>query len=73
MEISMNWHDAHRELDMTSASGSRMLAPTARTIEIELSGVRKEVQFASRPLSVSFRTGPAVASEDGEGNNSMRD
>jgi alpha-glucosidase/alpha-D-xyloside xylohydrolase len=54
MGIAMTWNDAHRKLDMGLAPGSRMLAPTPRTIEIEREGVRKVLHFEGRPVSVSF-------------------
>ena len=55
MGIAMTWHDTPGKLDIALAFGSRMLAPTPRTIEIELAGARKIVQFDGRPVSVSFR------------------
>lgn len=42
MGIAMTWNDGHRKLDMALASVSRMLAPTPRTIEIDLQGVTKD-------------------------------
>jgi len=57
MGIAMSWNDAHKKLDLSLASGSRMLAPLRRVIEIELAGVRKVVHFEGRPVSVSFATG----------------
>jgi alpha-glucosidase/alpha-D-xyloside xylohydrolase len=62
MGIGMTWHDAPRKLDIVLAPGSRMLAPSPRTIEIELAGVRKVAQFEGRPVSVSFRTGGTTRS-----------
>jgi alpha-glucosidase (family GH31 glycosyl hydrolase) len=60
MGIAMTWNDAHRKLDMVLAPGSRMLAPTPRTIEIEREGVRKVVHFEGRPVSVSFGASPVL-------------
>ena len=54
MGIAMTWHDASRKLDLALASGSRMLDPSRRTIEVELAGVKKAVNFAGRPISVLF-------------------
>jgi alpha-glucosidase (family GH31 glycosyl hydrolase) len=54
MGIQMNWNDAHKKLDLALASGSHMLSPEPRAIEVQLSGITKTVHFNGKPISVSF-------------------
>jgi alpha-glucosidase/alpha-D-xyloside xylohydrolase len=54
MGIQMNWNDAHKKLDLALASGSHVLSPEPRAIEVQLSGITKTVHFNGKPISVSF-------------------
>jgi alpha-glucosidase/alpha-D-xyloside xylohydrolase len=57
MGTEITWNDASRKLDLRLAAGSRMLSPTPRAIEIQLSGVIKNTKntlFHGTPVSVSF-------------------
>jgi alpha-glucosidase/alpha-D-xyloside xylohydrolase len=56
MRIEMAWQDAGRRLTLHLASGSRMLPPARRNIELRIAGegVAKTVIFDGRPLLVGL-------------------
>jgi len=54
MGIQMNWNDAHKKLDLALASGSHMLSPEPRAIEVQLRGITKAAHFDGKSISVSF-------------------
>jgi alpha-glucosidase (family GH31 glycosyl hydrolase) len=54
MGIKMDWHDADRTLRMHLATGSRMLPPVHRKMEITLEQETRSVVFDGNPLKVSF-------------------
>ena len=54
MGTEIAWNDASRKFGLKLAAGSRMLSSTPRSIEIQLSGVKKNSMFHGTPLSVSF-------------------
>lgn len=54
--IQMNWSDSNRKLDLFLASGSRLMPPEKRTIEFQLAGIRKTINFEGKPTSISFGT-----------------
>ena len=54
MGIDARWRDAERRLTLALASGSRMLAPTRRTIEVRIAGEKKaeRIVFDGKPISL---------------------
>ena len=54
MGIEMNWNDKRRILEMKLAPGSRMLSESPRAIDVNLSGQTKNINFAGKPISLSF-------------------
>jgi len=52
--IQMTWNDSNRKFDMSLASGSRLMPAEKRTIELQLGGITKTVEFAGKPVSMSF-------------------
>jgi alpha-glucosidase (family GH31 glycosyl hydrolase) len=54
MGIELAWSGARKTLSMRLASGSRMLAPAKRNIEVKLGGETKAVVFEGRPVAVRF-------------------
>ena len=54
MGIDISWNDAGRVLRMKLASGSKMLPPLRRAIQIKVAEKQKEVEFNGRPLEVRF-------------------
>ena len=54
MGIEMSWSESRRTLQLGLASGSRMLSPTPRVIEIHLGGKMQRVEFAGKPVAISF-------------------
>lgn len=54
MGIDMSWNDAGRVLRMKLASGSKMLPPLRRPMEVQLADKRQQVEFAGSPLEVRF-------------------
>ena len=54
MGIDMSWNDAGRVLRMKLATGSKMLPPLRRPIEVQLAGKHKQFEFAGSPLEVRF-------------------
>jgi hypothetical protein len=56
MKLSMNWQDATRRLTLSLAPGSRMLAPTRRTINVRVAGTTatKSVVFSGQAVTVQL-------------------
>jgi alpha-glucosidase (family GH31 glycosyl hydrolase) len=54
MGIEMAWSDARKTLTMRLASGSRMLAPEKRNLEVKMGGETKAAVFEGRPVTVRF-------------------
>jgi alpha-glucosidase/alpha-D-xyloside xylohydrolase len=54
MGIEMAWNDAQRVLRMKLATGSKMLPPLRRAMQIKVAEKQKEVEFNGRPLEVRF-------------------
>ncbi len=54
MGIQMVWHDARRVLRLSLASGSRMLPPLRRSIEVKLGQVTRVAVFDGHPAEVSL-------------------
>jgi alpha-glucosidase (family GH31 glycosyl hydrolase) len=54
MGIQMDWRDADRTLTLRLASGSRMLPPLHRNLEIKLAQKARSVTFDGSPLKVSL-------------------
>ena len=52
--IQMTWNDSNRKFDMSMAPGSRLMSSEKRTIEMQLGGITKTVEFAGKPVSMSF-------------------
>jgi alpha-glucosidase/alpha-D-xyloside xylohydrolase len=53
MGLQLKWNDARRTLAIRLASGSRMLPPLRRSIELKAE-TTKNVEFDGRPLEVHF-------------------
>jgi alpha-glucosidase (family GH31 glycosyl hydrolase) len=54
MGIDMSWDDAGRVLRMKLASGSKMLPPLRRAIQIRVAEKQKQVEFNGQPIEVRF-------------------
>ena len=54
MGMELAWKEAEGKLTLRLANGSRMLAPLARKLEVQLGDERRTAVFEGRPLSVSF-------------------
>jgi len=54
MGIQMSWNDARRVLTLRLASGSRMLPPLRRKIEVKLDQTTRTAVFAGSPVEVSL-------------------
>ena len=54
MGIEMKWNDARRTLSMHLASGSRVLPPLKRKIEVKLSQSVQAIEFDGRSIEVRF-------------------
>jgi alpha-glucosidase/alpha-D-xyloside xylohydrolase len=54
MGIEMSWNDAGRTLRMQLASGSKMLPPLRRAIEVTVADKRRQVEFIGHPIEVHF-------------------
>jgi hypothetical protein len=52
--IQMNWKDSDKKFDLALASSSRLMPPEKRTIDLQLGGVTKRIDFAGKPLSILF-------------------
>lgn len=52
--MQMTWNDSNRKFDLTLASGSRLMPPEKRTIEVKLGGITKTIDFAGKPVSILF-------------------
>jgi len=52
--IEMTWNDPHKTLALKLAPGSRMLAPAARPMTVQLAGTRKELTFEGKPIFITF-------------------
>ena len=54
MGVQMAWHDARRVLKLSLASGSRILAPLRRNIEVKLGQSTHAAVFDGHPVEVSL-------------------
>src|SRR5579863_6524240 len=54
MGIALRWWDARRALTLRLASGSRMLPPLRRRIEVRLDAVVRNLDFDGTPRELSF-------------------
>ncbi|MGB2632850.1 MAG: TIM-barrel domain-containing protein [Candidatus Acidiferrum sp.] len=54
MGIQMAWNDTARKLHLQLASGSRMLGPERRTINVKLGDKTQSVAFEGKPIEISF-------------------
>jgi len=54
MGIQMDWHDANHTLILRLATGSRMLPPTRRKLDVKLEQQIRSVIFDGSPLKVPF-------------------
>ena len=54
MGIQMAWNDTARKLHLQLASGSRMLAPARREINVKLGDKTQSVTFEGKPIEISF-------------------
>jgi alpha-glucosidase/alpha-D-xyloside xylohydrolase len=54
MGIQMDWHDANRTLTLHLATGSRMLPPLRRKLEVRLDQETRSLVFDGGPLKASF-------------------
>jgi alpha-glucosidase (family GH31 glycosyl hydrolase) len=54
MGAELQWADSRRVLTLRLASGSRMLAPSPRRIEVKLDSAVQTLDFDGRPLELSF-------------------
>ena len=54
MGIQMDWNDAQRSLALDLATGSQMLPPVRRNLEIKLRQSTRTVLFDGNPIKVSF-------------------
>jgi hypothetical protein len=54
MGIQMDWQDADRTLTLRLATGSRMLPPLRRNLEVKLLQQTRSAVFDGSPLKVSF-------------------
>jgi len=52
--MQMTWNGSNRKFDLTLASGSRLMPPEKRTIEVKLGGITKTIDFAGKPVSILF-------------------
>ncbi len=52
--VQMNWSHSNRKLDLFLASGSRPMPPEKRTIEFQLAGIKRTINFEGKPTSISF-------------------
>jgi alpha-glucosidase (family GH31 glycosyl hydrolase) len=54
MGIDISWSDAGRVLRMQLPSGSKMLPPLRRTMEIQVGDRRRQIEFAGHSIEVRF-------------------
>ena len=54
MGLDMAWNDAGRVLRIKLASGSKMLPPLRRAIQIKVAEKRREIEFTGHPIEVRF-------------------
>ena len=54
MGVQMTWHDARRVLKLSLASGSRILPPLRRNIEVKLGQNTRAAVFDGHPVEVSL-------------------
>jgi len=54
MGIHLDWNDSRRNLVLSLAPGSRMLAPMTRNIEVKFNQATRRIVFDGRPVNVSF-------------------
>ena len=52
--IQMTWSDSNRKFDLALASGSRLVPSEKRTMELQLGGITKTINFAGKPVSIFF-------------------
>jgi len=55
MGLQMEWQDSRRKLNLSLASGSRMLTPGGVPMDVRLEQTKRQVLFAGKPLELSFR------------------
>jgi alpha-glucosidase/alpha-D-xyloside xylohydrolase len=54
MGMQMQWNDSRRVLKLELASGSRMLAPERRDIEVKIGSTLRKAVFEGRAVEVAF-------------------
>jgi alpha-glucosidase/alpha-D-xyloside xylohydrolase len=54
MGIQLSWHDHSRTLRMQLASGSKMLAPSKRKIDVKVGDNLRQIAFDGRPSEIRF-------------------
>ena len=54
MGIQMQWNEARRVLKLELASGSRMLAPARRDIQVKVGSTVRKAVFEGRAVEVAF-------------------
>ncbi len=55
MGLQMEWQDKRRTLKLSLASGSRILAPSGKSIEVRLEQNKRQIIFEGKTLEISFR------------------
>jgi len=53
MGIQMTWNDSSKMLNLGLASGSRLMPPAKRTIELQMGEIKKTLNFDGKPVSMS--------------------
>lgn len=54
MGIQVTWNDSNRMLNLRLASGSRLMPPQKRTLELQMGETKKTVNFVGKPVSTAF-------------------
>jgi len=54
MGIQMTWNDSSKMLNLGLASGSRLMPPAKRTIELQMGEIKKTLNFDGKSVSMSF-------------------
>jgi alpha-glucosidase/alpha-D-xyloside xylohydrolase len=54
MGIEMQWNDSRRVLTLRLATGSKMLSPLSRNIEVTMNETRRSLEFTGRPVEVQL-------------------
>jgi len=55
MGVAMTWNDTRRMLELRLASGSRMLSPSRRMLDVQLFGEKRSMVFEGKPVSITFQ------------------